>query len=132
MEYRDLRTLEEIVAARGRFGHREHLELAWSYLERYPAPTAAQTMASAIRHLAAAHGDASKYHETLTLAWVGLVAVHRERRPAATFEQFLSLNQELLDQRLLDGHYSAATLWSDEARSVLVAPDLRALPQLAA
>jgi hypothetical protein len=127
----DLRVLEAVVDKVGKFGHREHLELAWSYLDRYPLAVAKQAMASAIRHVAAEHAAADKYHETLTLAWVHLVAVHRERWPASTFEEFMVRNPQLLDSRLLDGHYSSDVLWREGARAAWTEPDLRALPLLA-
>jgi hypothetical protein len=127
----DLRVLEAVVDKADKFGHREHLELAWSYLDRYPLTVAKQAMASAIRHVAAEHGAADKYHETLTLAWVQLVAVHREHWPASTFEEFIVRNRQLLDSHLLDEHYSSDVLWTGGARAAWAEPDLRALPALA-
>ncbi len=88
-------------------------------------------MASAIRHLAAEHAAPNKYHETLTLAWVQLVAVHRERWPAGTFGEFITRNPRLLDSHLLEEHYSADALRSADARAAWTEPDLRALPALA-
>jgi hypothetical protein len=127
----DLRVLEAVVDKAGKFGHREHLELAWNYLDRYPLAVAKRAMASAIRRIAAEHGAADKYHETLTLAWVHLVAVHRERWPASTFGEFIGRNPQLLDSHLLDGHYSSDVLWRGGARAAWTEPDLRALPVLA-
>lgn len=127
----DLRVLEAVVNKAGKFGHREHVELAWSYLDRYPLAAAKHAMASAIRHVAAEHGAADKYHETLTLAWIHLVAVHRERWPASTFEEFMLRNRQLLDSHLLDEHYSPQVLGSASARAAWTEPDLRALPALA-
>jgi hypothetical protein len=126
----DLRVLEGVLAKAGRFGHRQHLELAWRYLDRYPLAVAKQAMTAAIRHVAAEHGAADKYHETLTLAWVHLVAVHRERWPAGTSEEFIVRNPMLLDSHLLDEHYSPDVLWSGGARAAWTEPDLRALPAL--
>lgn len=129
MRAKDLRALQSVVARAGRFGHREHLELAWTYLERYPLAQARDAMAAAIRHIAAEHNAAGKYHETMTLAWTQLVAVHRERWPGGNFEEFLARNPALLQSGLLEGHYSAQMLWSEAARRAWVEPDVRALPQ---
>jgi hypothetical protein len=126
----DLGALQSLLARHGRFGHREHLELAWTYLGRYPARRAARAMAVAIQHLAATHGASAKYHDTITGSWVHLVAVHRQRCEGETFDDFLARNPELLDQRLLEAHYSPALLWSEEARSHWVPPDIRSLPAL--
>jgi hypothetical protein len=57
--------------------------------------------------------------------------VHRERWPAASFEEFLDRNPQLLDAGLLGHFYSAALLGSHQARSQWVPPDLHALPVLA-
>jgi len=130
----DLDILDEIVRARGGFGHREHLELAWSYLARYEPDQAQEVMAAAIRHLATAHGMPERYHDTLTRAWVHLVAVHRERWGAPTFDAFLAIedNRPLLHRHLLDGHYSSELMSSDGARARWREPDLARLPALSA
>jgi hypothetical protein len=52
----DLEILEEIIQSRGGFGHREHLELAWTYLRLYPMEEAAGVMSVAVRHVARRHG----------------------------------------------------------------------------
>jgi hypothetical protein len=124
----DLRALELTMANAGGFGHREHLELAWRYLEKYPLERAKRVMAAAIRHLAGRHGAPEKYHETLTHAWVHLVAVHRARWSAPTFEQFIARNPRLLDRGLLEEHYTADLLWGAEARACWREPDRRSLP----
>jgi hypothetical protein len=127
-----LRVLETVVAKARRFGHREHLELAWTYLERAPLAVAQQSMVAAIRHVAAKHGAPDKYHATLTLAWVHLVAVHRERWSAPTFEAFLARNPQLSNRHLLDQHYSSEVLGSPDTRAAWTEPDLRSLPALVA
>jgi hypothetical protein len=72
----DLEILEEIIQSRGSFGHREHLELAWTYLRLYPVAEAAGVMTAAVQHVARRHGVEDKYHETITRAWLQFVAVH--------------------------------------------------------
>lgn len=68
MSDRDLKTLTRVIETRGGFGHREHLELAWTYLGRYEIDTARRVMASAIRHVAGLHGAPDRYHDTITLS----------------------------------------------------------------
>jgi hypothetical protein len=127
----DLDILESIVAARGAFGHREHLELAWSYLQRYEAEEAQRAVASAIQHLATAHGTPEKYHETITRCWVHLVGVHRAGSDADSFDEFIAGNPGLLERHLLSGHYSPGLLSSAQARTHWTAPDRRDLPRVA-
>lgn len=116
----------DVVLAGGRFGHREHLELAWRYLQSGELPRARRQMAAAIRHVAQSHGQPDRYHHTITLAWLHLVAVHVSRGPAPTFDEFIAANPELLTSDLLDHHFSRAALAT--ARRAWVEPDLLALP----
>jgi hypothetical protein len=124
----DLEILETIIHARGGFGHREHLELAWNYLNGEGTDAAHRKMARAIRVLAVRHGTPEKYHETITRTWVHLVALHRANSRAASFDEFIAENPGLLDSRLLGRHYSRESLGSAAARAGWVSPDLRPLP----
>lgn len=130
MRKRDVETLGAILEARGRFGHREHLELAWSYLTLYPVDEASEVMADAIRHIARLHGAEDKYHETITRAWLYFVAVHTQRWGADTFDEFIERNPDLLDRRLIEHFYSREVIFSRPARAAWTAPDVRSLPAL--
>ncbi len=126
----DLQTLHEILESRGGFGHREHLELAWSYLRRYPTDEAAEVMAAAIRRIARQHEAEDKYHETITRTWVHFVAVHIQRWGAESFEEFIERNPDLLDRKLIEHFYSRELILTESARAAWVVPDLRRLPAL--
>jgi len=131
MDDEDRQVLHEIIGRGAGFGHRQHVELAWHFLAVHGADQAAGRVAAAIRQVAAAHGQPDRFHETITRSWVRCVAVHRERWPAGTFEEFLNRNPRLLDPGLLGHFYSPGLLASPEARGRWVHPDLRALPALA-
>jgi hypothetical protein len=124
--------LHEILARGEGFGHRQHVELTWRYLVDHDPGAARVLVADAIRRVAAAHGAAGKFHATITEAWVRCVAVHRERWPAASFDQFIERNAALLNPKLLEHHYTHAALFSERARAEIVDPDIRPLPALAA
>jgi hypothetical protein len=130
MRKRDLQVVHEILETRGGFGHREHLELAWSYLRLYSIDEAAEVMVAAIRHVARLHGAEDKYHETMTRAWLHFVAVHIQRWGADSFEEFLERNPDLLDSKLIQHFYSRELILSEPARASWSAPDLRRLPAL--
>lgn len=123
--------LHEILARGEGFGHRQHLELAWRYLEEHDAEAASVLLADAIRRVATAHGALDKFHATITGAWVQCVAVHRQRWPAQTFGEFIERNGALLDSSMLENHFSRSLLFSDRARAAVVEADLRPLPALA-
>ena len=111
------------------FHHRDHIRLAWIYLTRYDEPEARERLGQAIRRFASHHGKSDKYHETVTVAWLRLVARAMVRVPrGASFDELTVAAPELLDKRTLEGFYSAAVLASPEARASWLEPDLQALP----
>ena len=113
------------------FRHREHLRLAWLYLRDLPYAEAAVRMEESIRRYAAHHGAAEKYHHTVTLFWMRLVAAARDETPgASTFEAFIAAHPHLLDKEILGRFYSAQRLAGDQARRGWVEPDLAALKKL--
>lgn len=131
MRRSDVEILEKIIRTRGGFGHREHLELAWTYVCLHPIEKAEGVMIDAIRHIARQHGAEEKYHETITRAWLHLVAVHMQRWGAESFEEFIERNRDLLDRKLLEHFYLRELIFDEPARAVWVDPDLRPLPTVA-
>src|SRR5215475_254972 len=83
------------------FHHRDHIRLAWIYLQRHGSSAGAHIAAS-IRNYAAHLGVSDKYHETITQAWMHLVAA---AEPATTFDGFVERNPGLLDKNLLKSYY---------------------------
>ena len=109
------------------FHHRDHLRLAWIYLQR-DASTAPVRIAESIRRYAAYHGQSGKYHETMTLAWLRLLADAARRSGAVNIDAVLRASPELLDQKTLQQYYSPELLASETARDEFVPPDRKALP----
>lgn len=112
--------------------HVAHLRVAWLHVVRYPLDEAHLRMRAGILRLNERHGLVESpergYFETLTYAWLALVASAHRALPAETSEAFLALHPELLDRELVLRHYSREVLRSVRARAVLVAPDLAPLP----
>lgn len=76
----------------------------------------------AIRNFAGHHGKLDKYHHTMTIAWMRLVA------PAAglaSFEEVTASYPQLFDKKYLSEFYSDAALSTDAARKTFVEPDKR-------
>ena len=109
-----------------RFGHREHLELAYTAVRRYGMPAAVERVCDHLRQLTQYTGKPQKYHHTVSQAWVELVAHHVNDAP--TFAGVLERNPALLDKRLLMRHYRSATLASAAARRAWCPPDRRPFP----
>ncbi len=112
----------------GRFGHREHLHLAWRYVRGADPDEAADRKRAAIQHVAGVHQDSNRYHETMTFTWLKLVTVHLKHSDETDFDAFLAANEGLLDRTLPTRHFSRELLESAAARSALVEPDLAPLP----
>jgi hypothetical protein len=126
-----LRAFEDLSFPADRFHHREHIRVAWLYLKSSDASRAAERMATGIRRFANHHGATQKYHHTLTLAWIRLVAAALVETPEGfSFEQFITEHPGLHDKNLLAKHYSNELLQTKAAREGWLEPDLQPLPNL--
>ena len=126
-----LRAFEDLSFPAEQFHHREHIRVAWLYLKSSDATRAAERMTVGILRFANDHGATQKYHHTLTLAWMRLVAAALVETPEGyDFTQFLAERQELGDKDLLKKYYSSELLQTDGAREGWVEPDLEPLPNL--
>lgn len=122
-----LHAVESLQLPLDQFRHADHLRLAWIELHRVPFDRAVDSVRAKIRHFAAHHQKSHIYHETITIAWVALLATHSER----TFEEFLGANSHRLNAGLLHNFWSPESLSSESAREAWLAPDVRPLPPVA-
>lgn len=113
--------------------HRAHLRMAWMHLERWGLDEAHLRMRAGIILLNAVHGleETPKrgYFETLTRAWLVLVADARTRARCERSDAFLDAHPELLDREAPLRFHTRERLFSEEARSVLVPPDREPWPR---
>jgi hypothetical protein len=113
------------------FKHPHHIRLAWIYLRRYGTTGAEERMTATIRRFARNCGHEEKYHETMTRAWLRLVAVAQYLTPeVATFDDFIARHGWLLDRGALSPFYTRDCLSSGVARHGWVEPDRNPLPFL--
>ena len=112
------------------FHHRDHLRLAWIQIRRLGLERASESVTLAIRHFAAHHGQANRYHDTMTRFWLYAVAIGIDRHPDLTFDDLLAAESHLLDKNLPSLHWSHQRMSSDEARGRWVEPDLISMPQI--
>jgi hypothetical protein len=110
------------------FPHEAHLRMAWLYVTRLGPEAAIDRASAGIRRLAQANSKATLYHDTLTRAWVYLVADAVARSAPAVFAEFLARNPDLADKRLLLQYYSPDVLSSARARATWVAPEKCSIP----
>lgn len=111
------------------FNHAAHLRLAYVYLVEGGLNHAEQRMRESLCAFLSAKGlPSTKYHETLTRAWVMAVSHFMRRKSSLSFLEFAANSQPLLDSKIMLTHYSAEALFSEHARAAFVAPDLEAIP----
>jgi len=124
--------VEEFESCRlpaAQFHHADHIRLAWIYLGRMSEEEATARIEQVIRRFAAHHGVSGKYHHTITLAWMRLVAAARRATPdVRAFEVFAKRSPQLFDMKSLNLYYSAERLASRDAKVEWVEPDLLKLP----
>lgn len=128
---RFLAAFESCTLAPDSFDHRAHVRLAYIYLAENDAETALALMRAALLAFVRHQGvDVSKYHETITRAWILAVRHFMEITPASpSADAFIDRNPTLLDSRIMLTHYSAQLLFSDGARARFVEPDLDQIPR---
>lgn len=81
-----------------RFGHREHLRLAWCYLRRFGRAETERRLLTGLRAFAARAGKPDKFDAALTSAWVGVLAdASAQLGYPATFDTLIAARPDLLD-----------------------------------
>ncbi|HEY6036955.1 MAG TPA: hypothetical protein VIV58_21900 [Kofleriaceae bacterium] len=117
---------EQLEIAASDFRHREHVRLAFAMLQGADFGEAALRFRRALKRFAAAAGAHGKYHETLTWAYLALVAQCMDERAYASSSELLEARPELLDHQagLLARYYDVpAIIASPVARRVFVLPE---------
>jgi hypothetical protein len=122
MEYptlNDEEFLAQVDAGRiERFGHREHLRLA--FLAARAHDTVADVVdrcRAGIRSVATAKGAPDTYDAAVTAAWAGVVFELASTLPEASFDELLAAHPELLDGLQATLRSSSARRSTSHARS---------------
>jgi hypothetical protein len=102
------------------FDHRGHLRVACLYLADRPFLEACIAMRDGLRRFAASIGKAGLYHETITVAFMSIVAERMAADPGAGWEALLGRHPELCDRGLLARYIEPGVLASEGARARLV------------
>ena len=120
---------EACTIAPSEFNHQAHVRLAYIYLTEGDADSAVQKMRDALlKFIEHNNVPRSKFHETLTRAWVLAVQHFMNRSTSTSATDFIAKNPELLDSKIMLTHYSASVLFSADARASFVEPDLDPIP----
>lgn len=113
------------------FSHRAHLRLAYVYLSESDTDSSVELMRNSLSRLIQHNGvPPSKFHETLTRAWI--LAVHHFMNQTASSDsadELIDQHPAVLDTKIMMTHYSAEILFSEKARGEFVQPDLDPIPR---
>jgi len=121
---------EALAVPPAQFTHEAHVRLAYVYLAQCDVESAVQNMREALLSFIERNGiPRSKFHETITRAWVLAVRHFMDRSTSTSFADFVAKNPELLDSKIMLTHYSARVLFSADARESFVEPDLDPIPR---
>src|SRR6478672_8605489 len=78
------------------FPHESHVRVAWCYLKREPLLLALARFRSGLQRFAAAKGKPERYHETITVAFMLLIAERLEDARELEWDDFAARHPELL------------------------------------
>jgi hypothetical protein len=126
-----MRAFEACEIAPAQFDHAAHVRLAYIYLCGSTVDGAVARMKQALLAFLSHLGvGESKYHETITRAWVMAVGhFMAEAPPCESAAAFIDANPRLLDSKIMLTHYSAELLFSPEARRGFIGPDIQSIPE---
>jgi hypothetical protein len=108
------------------FDHAGHVRAGWWYLQHYPIGEAIDRFCRILRAFAAAQGATGKYHETMSIAWMLLIAERLSTARDVEWPVFAARHPELFagDTEKAKAVYNGLlTLWKDAD------PDIPVLPQ---
>jgi hypothetical protein len=112
--------------------HPAHIRMAWIYASRHGFEGALARARDGIKAYNAANhvvdAPLSGYHETITQAWLRIVAATiRGQDSCSSSMEFLEAQPHLRARTLLRVFYSKTRILSPEAKATFVTPDLGAL-----
>lgn len=122
---------EACEIAAGGFNHEAHLRLAYIYLAENDAESSVKLMRESLkRFLKHNNVEPTKYHETLTKAWILAVYHFMNKTDRCTSaKDLIDRHPEMLDTKIMMSHYSADVLFTDAAREAFVEPNLDPIPR---
>jgi len=105
------------------FPHREHVHMAFEMLRRHDFPETVLHFSRTLRAMAEKVGRPEAFHQTVTIAFLSLIAERMEGGGAADFASFAQANPDLLEKSALERWYRPERLASAAARRTFLLPD---------
>jgi hypothetical protein len=108
----------------GSFPHREHVRVAFAMLQRHDFAEAVLHFSRTLRAMAARAGKPAAFHQTVTIAFLALIAERMGCGQQLEFASFADANPDLFDKNVLTRWYRPERLATELARSSFVLPDV--------
>ncbi|MDQ6913321.1 MAG: hypothetical protein M3119_04745 [Verrucomicrobiota bacterium] len=125
----ELRAFEAGEIDPAKFSHHEHVRLGFEMLCAHPFGETVTRFARGLRHLTRKVARPQLYHETITVAFLALIAERRAKTSCPYWDDFIRQNSDLLDKDVLLGWYSPEQLQSEPARRTFCLPAPGRSPQ---
>jgi hypothetical protein len=109
--------------ALGAFPHREHVRMGFELLKQRSFPDAASGYSKALREMTARAGKPHLFHQTITIAFLSLIAERMAACDAADFPAFARAYPDLFDRSVLERWYRPERLGSELARHTFLLPE---------
>jgi hypothetical protein len=121
-----LKEFERLQVDPESFDHAAHVYVGWELVTTYPLAEAIQRFSGTLKRLTRALNIEGKYHETITWFFMILIAERQSTIQAASWDSFVEASPDLLNdsKTLLASHYSTERLWSAQARTQFLLPDI--------
>ncbi|CAN5556632.1 hypothetical protein BH10PSE4_BH10PSE4_31910 [soil metagenome] len=108
------------------FSHADHVRVGFEALQIHGFSSAVHHLSLALKTMAAKAGNPAAYHETITVAFLAVIAERSAAGAGASpdFDKFASANPDLMDKSVLAQWYTPERLGLDLARRTFLLPDL--------
>ena len=107
------------------FRHADHIRVGFELLQRHDFSTAARAFSTSLKTIAAKAGNPGAYHETITVAFLAVIAERSAGCVSGDVEAFLRDNSDLMVKSVLERWYEPERLRSELARRIFLLPQPR-------
>lgn len=104
------------------FPHREHVRMGFEMLRRYDFVEGALHYSRTLQAMAMKVGKPQAFHQTVTIAFLSLIAERITSGDYADFDSFASANADLLDKAALAPWHPSERLATGAARRTFLLP----------
>jgi hypothetical protein len=105
------------------FPHAEHVRMGFEMLRRHNFTESCLHYCAALRELTARLGKPEGFHQTMTIAFLAIIAERLEVGRQTEFAAFAAANPDLMTKSVLARWYTPERLASEAARATFLLPD---------